>query len=226
MTTRSRIRAAWAFANAPKDWGAMATLTFREQPSQPKVALKKFVRAVRCEVGSIQWGWIMEFQTRGVIHFHIFFEREWIERIGFFTEPRLRHGKTTEVIRGPIDCWISETWRRCAEDDHSRFVAFQSGGIVELLRSPDAAARYIAKEAGKRVQKKLPDGVEAAGRWWWLNPEFKPRPLGVREIPCTSWPWPISYKHIFSNEDFERALARPRQHEPRVELCRRVEKIP
>ncbi len=206
LSKKSRLRCAFAFGNAQKDWGAMATLTFRTQPREPKRALNIFSRAMRNEVGEIQWAWVMEWQERGVIHFHLFFEREWIERVGYFTETVVRHGHETELLRGPIDEWIQAIWCKAVGDRHPDFRRFQAGGIVELLRTPDAAARYVAKEAGKRAQKQLPAGVEAAGRWWWLHPAFKPKPCGTLTIE--RWPYPKAYHHVFDVEQLKRQTFR------------------
>lgn len=230
MSARSRIRAAFAFCNAPLDWFAMATLTFAVQPAQPKEALKRLVRRFNIELtaGQYQWGWVMEFQARGVIHFHLFFEQRFVDRFDWSIQPLVRRGKQVRIIRGAFDAWLQQKWFDAVYPGRSRpgdspgrksskrfsgsrnellelerFAKFNAGGIAELFDVPDAAGRYVAKEAGKRVQKRLPDGVEAAGRWWWLNPRFKPRPTGTVEL--ATWPWPKAYKHVFNLSD----LARP-----------------
>ncbi len=231
MSTRSRIRCAWTFANAQRDWGAMATLTFAVQPRHPKEALKKLVRRFRLDFGgSWQWAWVMEWQTRGVVHFHLFFERGFVDSLGYQTQSIVRHGKPVSIIRGPLDDWLTKTWLASVYGgggpggaaprpragvsrgssiplsmEMRRFIDFHQGGIVELLRSPDAAARYVAKEAGKRVQKRLPEGVEAAGRWWWLSPAGKPRPTG--RVALATWPFgPKAYSHIFDLRDLGRTF--------------------
>lgn len=194
-------------SNAPRDWGAMAVLTFREQPREPKEALKKFVRSFRTMFGpDWQWAWVMEWQLRGVVHFHLFFERDLIERYGYSVEELTRHGHLVKVIRGFLDDWIVRKWIACVGDDHEDFQKFQRGGILEMLRTPDAAARYVAKEAGKRAQKQLPDGVNAAGRWWWISPAGKPRPTGV--LTLKTWPMDKCYKLVFDTTTLTRK--RPR----------------
>lgn len=208
LSKRARIRCAFLLANAPKPWGAMAVLTFREQPSNPKEALKYFVRRFRIEHGDRwQWSWIMEWQNRGVIHFHLFFEQEWLDSLGYKTERIIRHGKPTDICRGNVERWIVETWTRATGDTTSAFRRFQMGGIVEILQSPDAAARYVAKEAGKRQQKQLPDGVEAAGRWWFISRAGKPIP---GETITIRYPWPLAYKYIFDRKKLDLPMKIPR----------------
>jgi hypothetical protein len=208
QSKKSRLRCAFALSNSPLDWGAMATLTFATQPTHPKTALKRFVRALKRDIGSIQWAWVMEWQTRGVVHFHLFFEQRWCDQVGYFTETVSRKGQEVEIIRGPIDEWITETWIEATGCREAAFLRFQRGGIVERLRSPDAAGRYVAKEAGKRAQKSLPEGVEAAGRWWWLNPEFKPKPEGTLELE--KWPYEKAYHHVFDVAALKKAKFRER----------------
>lgn len=53
---------------------------------------------------------------------------------------------------------------------------------MEVFRLPDAAARYIAKEAGKRCQKALPKGVNGGRRWWWLSPAGRPKSIGTARL--------------------------------------------
>jgi hypothetical protein len=183
----------------------MAVLTFRLQPSKPKVALKKFGRSFKQAFGDqMQWAWIMEWQARGVIHFHLFFERPWLESLDLLreTETVTRRGVETTIIRGPFDEWMQATWRKAVGDDDPAFRRFQAGGIIELLRTPDAAGRYVAKEAGKRTQKQLPEGVESAGRWWWISKPGKPQPSGV--VMLETWPYPKAYKHVFDVADLQR----------------------
>lgn len=205
LSRRSRLRCAWLLSNAPRDWGAMAVLTFREQPSHPKVALKKFVRRFRVRFGqNIQWAWIMEWQMRGVVHFHLFFERDFVQSFQHDIQVVRRRGQIVNLIRGEFDNWIVKNWIECVGDRDVRFIRFQKGGVLEMLRSADAAGRYVAKEAGKRQQKQLPDGVECAGRWWWLSRVGKPIASRSFDLKPNEWPWPVAYRHLFDVADLQR----------------------
>lgn len=125
-----------------------------------------------------QWGWLMEFTKNEIVHFHIFLEApalaaagwihpRWIERVS-------RRGKPTDIVRGPFDVAARSAWLESIPKRTAAAEAFNRGGIVELFRSPDAAARYVAKEAAKRHQKELPEGLDPQGRWWWLSEPGKP----------------------------------------------------
>ncbi len=210
LSKRSRLRCAWALSNAPEDWGAMAVLTFREQPAEPKLALKKFVRSFRLQFGPhVQWSWVMEWQSRGVIHFHLFFSQPFLDSLGDSLgncEHVIRRGKPKRIMRGFLDEWLVRKWCACVGDNHPDFLAFQRGGIIELLDKKDAAGRYVAREAGKRSQKRLPEGVSAAGRWWWISPAGKPVP--GRTIVVKNYPWPTAYRLIFDVAAMERTRQR------------------
>lgn len=182
----------------------MLVLTFRECPTEPKLALRRFVRKMRM-FGPLQWGWVMEFQSRGAVHFHVFLERRYFRRFSWHKERVIRRGKATDLVRGGLEELLVSFWMQSVGDKHPDFVAFQHGGICELLRTPDAAARYVAKEAGKRAQKTLPEWLEGAGRWWWLSPAAKPRPVGT--VRLEHWPYDRPYKQIFDSAELLRLSA-------------------
>lgn len=208
MSLKSRLRAAYQFGNAPRAWGVMVTLTFPAQPEQPKDALVRWRRAMRDILRpDVQWGWIMEFQTRGVIHYHVFIERSSLLSDGLLwphcIRRVMRHGRATDLVGGRLEYLCVTRWLACLPVITAEAEAFNWGGIVELMRTPEAAGRYIAKEAGKRHQKKLPEGVEAAGRWWWLNPRFNPPTLRTLQAPDVGLP---PFRRVFDQE----SIALPR----------------
>jgi hypothetical protein len=200
MSLKSRLRAAWQFGNAPHDWWAMLTLTFREQPSEPKAAFDTFTRAMRHQFNLRgQWGWIMEYQSRGVVHYHVFFGADLCDSLGFLGPIRhesvVRNGKRTSILRGNLDDWIVRQWIRAVGDTSEEFSQFQRGGILEAFRCGNAAAKYIAKEATKREQKELPPGVNGGHRWWWLSKEGTPRPVATGKLH--EWPLKQPLSRVF-----------------------------
>jgi hypothetical protein len=122
----------------------------------------------------------MEYQSRGVVHYHIFFSASFVHSNGVvrpeWLQSVVRRGRATSILRGVFDAWCVGAWVRSVGDTSDEFTAFQQGGICEMLRTPDAAARYVAKECSKREQKALPEGIDGGNRWWWLSPEGQPRP--------------------------------------------------
>lgn len=193
--------------NLPKDWGAMITLTVPENPAFPKVFKEKWLRAWAQKVGlNVQWLIIMEFTKRGVCHWHFFVEKEFIDsriRSGDCWEELLvRRGEPTTVLRGPFEDWVVHTWTMITGNSSSAFQRFQRGGIIELIRHPDGAARYVSKECSKREQKQLPEGVDPQGAWWGYNKRFRPVMKEIVEVK--QWPYDRFYTRIFDAADFLR----------------------
>lgn len=147
------------------EWEALGdllfvTLTYRECPgsgSEVKRHLDNFRKRMVRKFGALQGMWKLEFQRRGVPHYHLllvkppghelpglrqWFARAWYEVVGTGDEAHLRAG--TEV-----DYWRSR---------HS------PGGYF---------AKYGSKR-GKEYQNQAPEGFEP-GRWWgaWgLRPDW------------------------------------------------------
>jgi hypothetical protein len=153
-------------------------------------------------------GWILEFTARGRPHYHVFLaaplalDLEWVTRN--------RRGHPTEVATMHADGGvIVEAWQRIAA---KKVLSFDRGGIIERLRTPDAAGRYVAKEASKRAQKRTPEGFGWVGRWWGLSADLKPVPLYRVTIPDGATP---QYKYIW---DADKVGEVPVRELPRPDL--------
>lgn len=145
-------RLQFVFANACSKFRALVTLTYHaasERWDDPerngriarrsKADLNRFLTAMRAQMGAYLW--VQEFQKRGVVHYHMLCERE-------LSEPEVRF-----------------VWCRTigALDDAA---ARLYGAKVDLVRNELAVRKYLALYLGKGRQKRLPAGVEGAGRWW------------------------------------------------------------
>ena len=226
QSTASRRRAAFAFGNAdakqlrPVRWCATTTLTWHAIPPREmvKVAWTEFRRAWRKRWGECVDAWVMEIQERGAPHFHLFHCRESIAGgmlAALIDEGRTKtferaDGSSRTILRGNAVRWIEETWLECSgQTDDAAARAFTAGGLVEPLRSPDAAGRYIAKECAKREQKELPEIYsQGLGRWWFLSPRWKPQSWGHGEIDLDRWPWDVPISHVWKAGDVAGCLDR------------------
>lgn len=178
QSVKSRLNCAFKLGNAETSWIAMATLTYRDSPADYETVQRHWTRfkdRLRKAFPGSEWAWILEFQKRGAAHFHVFLGDG--DGIGLAlkteeTVTRKRKGKDTEIFNGPVSSWIAETWIDVVGDTSKRFLSFQRGGIVEKMRSADAAGRYAAKEASKRVQKSAPWPVL---QWWGMSNGIRPR---------------------------------------------------
>ena len=179
QSSRSRHRAAWTFLNAETNWCLMMTLTYPAKLAldyeRVAHARTKFLKRWRRKFGRSDYGWILEFTAAGTPHYHLFIGDKPGDRI--IGESNVvtieRKGKSVDIIRGGHDRWIANAWLASAgltsNDSAQRF---NHGGITELLRSADAAGRYVAKEASKRVQKSAPWPVS---QWWYLSRDLTPQ---------------------------------------------------
>lgn len=204
---RSRRDLAFLLGNSA-EWDAMATLTFASDvpPDDAFSALKR-LRKVWTRAGVETWAWMREHSQRGRVHFHLF-----IAAPEVWDEPRirrLRRSGPVDVVCGRIGQAIERAWIR----ESSRLTPLKAEAIrrfherntVELLRTPDAAGRYAAKEAGKAAQKTA--GPEWAGRRWWGRSEsVEALPIGTARL--AEWPEGVPpITRLWDRADLEGLLA-------------------
>jgi len=205
QSSTSRRRAAFAFGNAECDWLAMTLLTWEHAPAAADVkpAIDKLRRAWRQRWLEPMDGWVMEMQQRGVPHFHVMHAAQ--SKFGAVCSgmPRRRvrrRGRLTDLVGGSVENWIVQTWMAITGQSSDAAQSFNRGGIIEFFRTPDAAGRYLAKEAcaEKRTQKILPAAYSAGlGRWWWLHRRWHPQPRSVHVGDMTLWPWQVPVTHVW-----------------------------
>ncbi len=211
QSTKSRLRSAWTIGNATCEWVAMTTLTYpvsRRPKNYDETAdhRKRFFARVDKSFPNTQRAWILEFTEAKAAHYHIFWsgslgkeilngEFETVKRRGFDGGEI----QETKILRGELDKRIVGWWRNRAGDGSKEFEAFQNGGITELIRCPDGAARYAAKEAAKRTQKIAPFLVS---QWWGMSNSCRPKV--EKQITMTVGDYvdqfgPIMYRHLFNS---------------------------
>ena len=215
QSLKSRLRAAWALANAETEWHAMVTCTYGHDPGKDE-ARRDCVRFRRrlLRLGFVDWAWIREFTEAGRVHYHWFLGGESGVRLrSEATRIVSRHGNPTELCEGPTGQAVAQAWGEIAAEraeDEGAVWRFTWGGIVELLRHPDAAGRYAAKEAAKRVQKRAP--WPNPGRWWAMSPHLTPQ---AREVTMQEWPQGLEARTVFSLTEWAEAIAHSSKGGPR-----------
>lgn len=187
QSTRSLIRAGFAISNSPVDWEVMITLTFRVAHSNPRGCLIHFMRRLWGRlISEVDVCWFREYQARGVVHYHLLTTEDALA-VGLYPLPLpwrsvRRGGRDVRLVTGGLDRFVSRAWIEAVGDLDPGFLAFQTGGIVELLDKPEEAGKYLGSYAGKIAQKTLPDNEVPDGRWWWMSPACTPQPLGVFHV--------------------------------------------
>jgi len=207
QSTASRLRCAFALKTATCTWGYTSLLTFPRIPTDGFVA--KVKEKLRYHFQS-RWGepvdaWAMEIQERGAPHFHLFHANESNFGIACSVASRIRVGsgdREREILRGGADWWLRDVWRRCLGGTYSdKAEAFMAGGMIEPIRSPDGAAKYVASEASKPHQKRLPEIYDGGlGRWWGMNPKWKGKAKWRVPLDLAHWPYDTPFKHVWDAE--------------------------
>jgi hypothetical protein len=217
LSKKSARRLVTALADAPKDWGVMVTLTFRERVVDGRPALKKWMRELRAlGLGELQWAWVREYQRRGAVHFHWLWEGEGLSKCGLLHEadwhPVGAGAKQRIVNRGRLERICVESWCKAVGDASSEFKSFQQGGIVERLESENGAAHYFGSYLAKWEQKVLPEGAEGCGRWWAVSKSAKAeRPV---RMFLTGWPFRAPYAQVFDKSKLDGMLSSEPQANP------------
>jgi len=172
-------------ANGGGEFAALVTLTYHGltvagEPEdtrnlriarRAKADLNRFLSSTRRELG--RYLWVMEFQRRGVVHFHMLAERQ------------------IESARASL------AWCR-ATGELGDLAAMRHSVRVDDVRDQMAARSYVGRYLGKVDQKALPPGVDRAGRWWGCARSLRllvldsvltceadcdaPNPAGVRTV--------------------------------------------
>ena len=168
----------------------MVTLTYPvdPDPNECRDHLRAWLKRLqRQHEGEFDFGWCIEAHKSGRPHFHVFFgsggtlgdaiSREKTQRI-------FRKGKAYRVMRGEFEALAVRAWLDILDKnnlmgDRDETERFQWGGICERLNSPDAAARYVSKEASKRTQK---DCQLGKGCFWRLARHLRGKPRWMSSI--------------------------------------------
>lgn len=200
MSEKSLKRLTVALGDAPRDWGVMATLTFREVVIDGREPLRRFQRLMRgLGYGDLHHAWVREYQRRGAVHYHYLFEREGLAEMGLLDDsvmrPIQRKNAVRKLVGGKFERDLVHAWEKAVGDESKEFRDFQRGGIIELLEEGNSASRYFGSYLAKPEQKTLPKGAEKCGRWWWICPAAKPVPEGA--VECHGYPFSRPLAHVF-----------------------------
>lgn len=183
LSKRSLNRLALLVRSSGVEWRSVWTLTYGcNFPVSGKTAkkhLNAFLVAARREFGPFEYFWVLEFQQRGAVHFHIattlpegiyperyLLAKVWgrISQEGDWEYCPLNHGG--RVNKGEI---VLST-RQAVESVHEHPLAW------ERVREKDGMSRYLAKYANKLRQKDVPIWFREVGRFWGTSRGVKMPP--------------------------------------------------
>jgi hypothetical protein len=103
-----------------------------------------FLKAVRKEYPGIGYLWILEFQKRGVVHFHIYF---------------------TLTVSKEFHKFLAVTWHEIAEPESFKHLKVHLHS-KQFIAWDMKTAGYLTKYLDKDCQKKVPEGFDGVGRFW------------------------------------------------------------
>ena len=180
----------------------MTTLTFRGGVDGAKECLRRYCSSmVKRKVYGDYWGWVQEYQERGVVHYHVIHCIEDLDN-AYELEPsdwrkHKRGNNYVTVASGHLEEELVEPWLAIIPDKSMATVKFNYGGIVECISKPELAGWYLGRYTTKLAQKQLPPGEAPQGRWWWLSPAARPI-MGEQEI-VTYWPLKKPARFLFDS---------------------------
>jgi len=158
----SRRNLAWAYTQGP--WVGMLTLTYPSAELLPRDLTKSHLHTFLLHLTrrGIPYLWIMEFQRRGQVHYHVWVGRNLTDTTDSVTLERRRRCYPWRALM--------ITWLRIIGEVHNpraRSVALHRSSYTEW--EVRVGNNYAAKYADKREQKGLPVGIEHYGRWWGVS---------------------------------------------------------
>ena len=140
---RLRFRALNAFPALISQFGM--TYHFRiPDGREAKEDLHIFLVALRRECSGVGYLWILEFQVRGVLHFHI-----WL----------------TLPVSDDLHGFLASTWNRIVEPGNKEHLTrhLQNKNFISWEMK---SAGYLCKYIDKEHQKRVPEDFQGVGRFW------------------------------------------------------------
>jgi hypothetical protein len=147
----------------------MLTLTYGEEfpvsGTTAKKHLKLMLEWLIRRFGNYDYIWVMEFQRRGAIHFHI-----------VTTLPAPGEARRRMMANKWVSIQDLHDWPYSRIRDKKLFHVKQSSldfnehpTVWEAIKKQDGGQRYIVKYATKRYQKNPPNWIRDVGRFWGMS---------------------------------------------------------
>lgn len=151
--------------------------------------LDRWLKVLRRILPGLHYLWVLEFQERGVPHFHVWLSAE--------AQPG------TELQRQIAAAWVRIT--QGTEEQERVHADPENWGAWTMTDSV-----YAEKYASKRDQKDVPAHYQNVGRFWGCSRGFVPAPVIVE--PETAAPWSAGWSPCMIERFMERTLRRYHEH--------------
>jgi len=176
LSKRSLNRLALLVRSSGIRFLSVMTLTYGvNYPHNGRVAkkhLNAFLVAARREFGPFEYFWVLEFQHRGAVHFHLattlpepdIFQRE------MFAHMWSRISQEGDWPYAKFDPYDDSNWVRDLLYTRSAcYSVHVHPKAWEKVKSDDGMGRYLAKYANKLRQKEVPSWYRNVGRFWGVS---------------------------------------------------------
>lgn len=184
LSKKSRRRLALIAGNSDVAMRSFVTATYPAAfPCDGKIVKKHLhalLAALRRKDPGLSYLWFLEFQRRGAPHFHAFLSTPLPEPLSVMVRKSGRVRKECQV-NWEFQKWLSNRWFEIVgsgDEKHRR-----AGAAWEVVEKPDGAARYVAKESYKTIQKNVPAAFSNVGRFWGCSRDLSLPP--PREVFCS-----------------------------------------
>lgn len=115
--------------------------------------LARFLDAIRKKYPGSTYLWVLEFQKRGVPHFHVFFS---------FPPSAKKHA------------WIADKWCKITKGTLGQYMVHHHPN--NFVRWEMKKGGYLCKYLEKKEQKHVPNNFENVGRFWGCSRNMVPSP--------------------------------------------------
>lgn len=208
----SKKRLEWVYMQY--NWASMITLTYHSPDVVDwrlcKKQLNAFLQSLRRR--KIKYLWALEWQSRGVPHFHVWMDcrfRDQFDGVTCFDRNGKEYDPTQDYGGRYLDSWkpIMRSWLRVSNqssDKQAVKVHMHTSCIVHWKVHSNSC--YASKYASKSQQKGLPKGISQFGRWWGCSNKLN---LEVDEVEVSQDDSP---EKISQYKQFRRNVKRYIEH--------------
>lgn len=168
LTSRSRSYLAFVVAATEVSFGSLLTLTYGDPyPTDGAVCkshLNAFLTHLRHLYPVISYVWVVEFQKRGALHFHILLS---MSGVGAWNRKDAAH--TWAGITSPAKWATNASPELDADYRRKSYAVHKHKDTWEELREEDGAMRYMSKYCLKTDQKRVPEEFQNVGRFFGMS---------------------------------------------------------
>ena len=160
FTAKSKSRLKFTAGNSFPQLISQFGMTYHKSVPDGKTVkrhMNTFLTDIRRHYPDVSYLWILEFQSRGIPHFHIFLSLEHSAQLGKE---------------------LGSIWHRIAEPDSKQHLKFHQHE-KNFIKWDMGSGSYLCKYLDKEHQKAVPAGFSGVGRFWGNSTGLVPPPFEI-----------------------------------------------